>query len=331
MGSLQCAICSNAPAAARLLSARAGPSRLSGVQRSLHRSLRQQASSADSSTNGNSDASTSNAVDNGAKAATSTNTAGLELPKMLPRPLGVSDSPHLETKSWKERMLSQEERLRERKHLVKQASKGYFEDYNALRRTGGKAWLAPKTLIQEKASLYFPEIAGTSITSKSKEINTTDVLKGKISLVGMLSTRASEAHVQSYAARITEAMKNEPLFQFVQINCQENRLKWILVGIFISSLRRSVPPQHRDTYFVSTQNLEYLREPMGMMNKHCGYVYLVDENAKIRWAAASFAHTVAASKSDAPQASIRFDEVESLHACIQLLVQRLRESQSPKQ
>lgn len=46
-----------------------------------------------------------------------------------------------------------------------------------------------------QASLYFPEIAGTSITSKSKEINTTDVLKGKISLVGMLSTRASEVSI----------------------------------------------------------------------------------------------------------------------------------------
>lgn len=138
MGSLQCAICSNAPAAARLLSARAGPSRLSGVQRSLHRSLRQQASSADSSTNGNSDASTSNAVDNGAKAATSTNTAGLELPKMLPRPLGVSDSPHLETKSWKERMLSQEERLRERKHLYARFIQMFYDSSDNERSESSK-------------------------------------------------------------------------------------------------------------------------------------------------------------------------------------------------
>ena len=30
---------------------------------------------------------------------------------------------------------------------------------------------------------------------------------------------------------------------------------------------------------------EYVREPLGMINSRIGYVYLVDENLKIRWAA----------------------------------------------
>lgn len=34
-------------------------------------------------------------------------------------------------------------------YRVKEASKGYFHDYNALRHEGGKAYLAPKTLIRE--------------------------------------------------------------------------------------------------------------------------------------------------------------------------------------
>lgn len=32
---------------------------------------------------------------------------------------------------------------------VKQVSKGYFHDYNSLRQEGGKAFIAPKTLIRE--------------------------------------------------------------------------------------------------------------------------------------------------------------------------------------
>lgn len=32
---------------------------------------------------------------------------------------------------------------------VKQASRGYFHDYNELRQQGGKAFVAPKTLIRE--------------------------------------------------------------------------------------------------------------------------------------------------------------------------------------
>lgn len=35
---------------------------------------------------------------------------------------------------------------------VQQVSKGYFNDYNQLRHSGGKTFLAPKTLIREDVS-----------------------------------------------------------------------------------------------------------------------------------------------------------------------------------
>lgn len=30
--------------------------------------------------------------------------------------------------------------------------------------------------------------------------------------------------------------------------------------------------------------MEYLREDLGMVNKHVGYVYLLDEKCRVRWA-----------------------------------------------
>jgi ATPase complex subunit ATP10 len=30
--------------------------------------------------------------------------------------------------------------------------------------------------------------------------------------------------------------------------------------------------------------MEYVRESLGMVNKHIGYVYLLDEELKVRWA-----------------------------------------------
>jgi len=56
--------------------------------------------------------------------------------------------------------------------------------------------------------------------------------------------------------------------------------------------------------------MEYVREPMGMVNKHIGYVYLVDENCKIRWAGGGFA---------------REEEKMSLRNCTRVLLQRLSE------
>jgi ATPase complex subunit ATP10 len=48
------------------------------------------------------------------------------------------------------KMMDQDARMAERKHLVKEASTGYFQDYNKIRHHGGKSWIAPRTLIQEK-------------------------------------------------------------------------------------------------------------------------------------------------------------------------------------
>lgn len=78
----------------------------------------------------------------------------------------------------------------------------------------------------------------------------------------------------------------------------------------MSSLRKTVPVEQHPTYLLSHQSLEYLREPMGMTNKHVGYVFLVDWEARIRWAGCSWA-TV--------------DEEEALRKCTHVLVKRLKE------
>jgi len=161
-----------------------------------------------------------------------------------------------------------------------------------------------------------------------KTVHTSELLRGKISLVAMLSTRISEAHVESYVPNTLDAYKDNPAFQYVQINCQENSLKWILVGIFISGLKRSVPAEFKDKYLLSTENLEYLREPMGMDNKHLGYVYLVDENCKIRWAAVSSAQTGGMRGLEDESAAAKgtqVDEVEALRSCTGVLLSRLEE------
>lgn len=68
-----------------------------------------------------------------------------------------------------------------------------------MRHEGGKLWVAPKTLILEKAARYFPEIEGNRLVppagSKETEVHTSELLKGKISVVAMLSTRISEVSV----------------------------------------------------------------------------------------------------------------------------------------
>ena len=55
-------------------------------------------------------------------------------------------------------------------------------------------------------------------------------------------------------------------------------------------------------------------QAMGMLNKHVGYLYLVDWQGKIRWASVGFAETQGAE-----------DEVAGLRACVTVLLDRLKE------
>ncbi|GAA5901462.1 hypothetical protein JCM6882_006284 [Rhodosporidiobolus microsporus] len=230
----------------------------------------------------------------------------------LSRALGVKEPPRKGKKSreeWRADLLNKEKRLDERRHLVKQVSKGYFHDYNELRQKGGKAYISPKTLIREDLSLYFPDIEGTSLATKEK-VHTTDLFEGKASLVAISSFRSSEEHINSFVRPALADLKDDPAFQYVYINLQENPLKSFLVSMFLSSLRKTVPAEFHSSYLLSHQSLEYLREPLAMTNQHVGYVFLVDWNRKIRWAGCSWA-TV--------------EEEEALRRCAHVLVERCRQ------
>lgn len=74
----------------------------------------------------------------------------------LPRPLGTPFKPSsrpLTRQDKIDKLLDQDRRMKNRKALVKEATQGYFHDYNLARKAnGGKLWLAPPVLIREDVS-----------------------------------------------------------------------------------------------------------------------------------------------------------------------------------
>jgi ATPase complex subunit ATP10 len=93
----------------------------------------------------------------------------------------------------------------------------------------------------------------------------------------------------------------------VQINLQENTLRSMLVSLFMRGIRANVPAALHKTYMLSSQNMEYLREPLGMENKYIGYTYLVDDALRIRWAACGDAKS---------------EETAGLERCVRMLLTR---------
>ena len=62
-------------------------------------------------------------------------------------------------------------------------------------------------------------------------------------------------HAASYTETLNSKYQGHPVYQYIQINLQENILKSILVNIFLSSLRSKVSPDQHTRYLVSRQNM----------------------------------------------------------------------------
>ncbi|KAI0676381.1 ATP10 protein-domain-containing protein [Trametes maxima] len=233
---------------------------------------------------------------------------------LLPKPLGVRSRPKAKVKSWddtKEKFLDQDKRLEERTHLAREATRGYFTDLNATRRHGGKTWIAPKVMIREDKALYFPDIFGTPLVGKDK-VHTTNLLAGKVSVVTLLTTRISELQTAQFVEPTQSSFSSHPLYQRVQINLQDNLMKSFLVSLFASGIRKTLPEELWPTYLISSQSMEYLREPLGIANRHVGYVYLVDPKLKIRWAGC---------------ADPKAEEIAALRTCTSVLLDRSSKEQ----
>jgi ATPase complex subunit ATP10 len=61
---------------------------------------------------------------------------------------------------------------------------------------------------------------------------------------------------------------------------------------------------------MSSQNMEYIREPLGMTNKYIGYTFLVDDQLRVRWAVGGDA---------------RPEESEGLERCVGQLLERFEQ------
>ncbi|KAH8929657.1 hypothetical protein BT69DRAFT_125135 [Atractiella rhizophila] len=232
-----------------------------------------------------------------------------ELPPYLSKPLGMKEPPTLGRKAvihFRDTVVNKDIRITERKHIIKQLGTSYYDDMITLTRYGDKNWVAPPALIKEDRALFFPNIEGTLLKDKSY-METAAMLPGKVSLVSVMSSRISTEHTASFSTLALDKYESNPNFQYIQINLQENVLRSFVVSMFLSNLRRQVPEKHQASYLLSHQNMEYIREPLGLMNKYVGYVYLVDPACKVRWAASAFATE---------------EESKGLMECIRVLLQR---------
>jgi ATPase complex subunit ATP10 len=219
------------------------------------------------------------------------------IPKPLGRPIGFASPPQPgenasipKTKKDYSGMTMSQRNLEKRKDLVEKWGTNYFRDFKNIRKyRSGKTFMANQKIFKKDAAKYFPNFHGDTLEAKEKD--TTNVLNGKISVVNVYSSMWGFSQVETFTGKQTNAAlqeilaQNPEIAQRVDINIEENSMKAWLVALFMWRLKASKPKEDWGRYFVVRKGVsEKIRETIGLLNGRVGYVYLVDQDCKIRWA-----------------------------------------------
>jgi len=156
----------------------------------------------------------------------------------------------------------------------------------------GKSFLAPPKLFKADRALYFPNFLGQTLIRDKRLSDTTPVLEDKVSVVSIFSSAWAENQAATLVSKkanpeLHQAVGNSGgIAQMIQINIEENSLKYMIIRLFMPRLRKRYRVDDWGRYFVVRRGMsEEIRDSVGLLNSKVGYTYLIDGKCRIRWAA----------------------------------------------
>lgn len=191
-------------------------------------------------------------------------------------------------------MFSAESRERRQKQIDFDILHSPFYDFKGFHNTKGKVFRPPISYFKREKSKYFPNIAGTTLAGDYKTLD--QLLKGKVTLLRVYTSIQGEKCVNSYVEDYLsqqgydEFLKKYPRAQIVDLNVAQSWIKGLFVSFAKSNLRKLVPPLRQGKYFMLPNKMfsQQVRRNLQCENEVAGYLYLLDDEGRIRWASSGF-------------------------------------------
>lgn len=165
----------------------------------------------------------------------------------------------------------------------------------------GKVFRSNERMFRRDKALWFPNVVGETLLESEGVVDSVTVMKGKVSVVAMHSAVWAEEQV----GKFVDAKENGELERIIRgsgglvhrvnVNMQQGWFRTWLARMFKGRIRRLVGEERWGRYFIIQlprdirRGLqEETRDAMGLLNSQVGYLYLVDSDCKIRWAASAY-------------------------------------------
>ncbi|ODV90887.1 hypothetical protein CANCADRAFT_113191 [Tortispora caseinolytica NRRL Y-17796] len=209
------------------------------------------------------------------------------------RPVGVGEVPRA-SEEWtensvfsqvKEELLNPIARKQARQQMMAELKKSSFHETYAFREHKGKTWIAPPWPLKAEKSLYMPNYRGYTLEDTSNIIGSTKLLTGKTSIVRLYTSLSGQMQVDEY---LKGSEANAEDVQIVDINIPDHSSKSFLLYWFgLRKLKKSIEKSRYGTYMIVPKNGLSKPQRLAMRQEtlYAGYVYVVDEECRIRWAA----------------------------------------------
>lgn len=212
------------------------------------------------------------------------------------RPFGYSLPTTLEAHDWSWTLLFSEsasdKRLRQLNHDIKHSA---FYESKSFQNTNGKIFTPPQSYFRRDKALYFPLFVNKNLEGQSVKLS--DLWKDHVTLVRVYSTMSGEKCASTYLNEYLSKEGGEklaqkfPNTQIVDLNVPQSTVKGLFVHAAKSNLRKTIPPHRVDKYFIVPAGLfdVDVRHTLRCNNTCLGYVYVLDDSGKIRWATSGYA------------------------------------------